>query len=780
MNNYLNISSRYLSAHKKRSRLIIFSVVMAVALVVGIFSMLDSLIRFERVHVLKSEGNYHILIRNPKENEISSISSRIDVKNAGMMKDLGKGSINGRQCALGSLDENFAENLNFVLATGRYPSKPNEVMLEKWFMDEYYLKIGDAVTVSLPDKSTHSYVISGMYKDWGATKAAAIPIVFMQAEGTVNLTCVSSQYFVLFKDGVNIQKAEKDISGILNITEERIGYNEGLLALMLQTKNNRVIKIYAIGAVLFSLVLITAVVMIYNTFNISVMERIRQFGLLRCIGASKAQIKRLVRRESILISFKAIPFGVLAGILMTFAGSAVLKYYNSSIYGDISIFNFSIIGILAGILTGILTVSIASFVPAKIAAKVSPVNAVTGNNEIEISKRTKNGFLTKVFKAEIAIGINNAINKKKTLILMSSSIAVSIILFLGFSVLVNPKLLGMNSTKAYTADISVSSAEGINKDLFKKVSEMDGIKNVYGRMSTFVRADFNTSRLTKSYALEKSWLISYDKMQLKWAKEYLSEGTCNETKLDEQNGIIAVNKIYRNDELVATMNFQIGDKVYIKTDAGDKEFTVMGIADSIPYSTDEQILTTFITTEKLFKELSDNTKYKTVDIQLKKNDQNTVSEIKKIFDESVTLKDRRQFNAEADNAFMTVAVFIYSFIGVIAFISVLNIINTMNTSVISKTQYFGVMRAVGMSGKQLSRMVLAQAVTYSLTGCIVGCVFGIVLQKKLLDFLALDWKFPVLQISLIFIFSIFTAVFSVIGPLRRINAKGISEIIGSI
>lgn len=797
MNSYLAIAPKYLSRHKKKTRLAILSVILAVALVVGIFSMLDALVKFEKAQILKDEGNYHILIRNPTQNEIDSIESRIDVENSGTLKDLGAGTINNVKCALGSINAKFAGNLNIKLAEGNAPIKDNEIMLEKWYMDKLAFKVGDTVTVSLPGGTSGKYIISGIINDWGATKAAAIPFVFMSTNAAENLTAVSSQYFILFKDGVNIQSAKKDIASALNISDDRIGYNEGLLALMLQTNNNRVIELYAIGAVLFALVLATGVVMIYNTFNISVLDRVRQFGLLRCIGASKKQIKRLVRRESLIISAKAIPFGVIVGMLITFACSAVLKYYNNSLFGDIPIFNISLIGIGAGILTGFLTVFIASLLPAKKAAKVSPVNAVTGSSEFKISKRKKQGLLTKLFHVETAIGMNNAINNKKTLVLMSSSIAISIVLFLGFSILVNPTFLGMSTTKSYSADISLSSDAGINSDLFKNLSSLDGAENVSGRMSSLVSATFNYSRLTDNYkkivgsietigdnlltAPEKSGLLSYDEAQLKWAKEYLSKGTCDESDLDKLNGIIAVRKIYRNDELIKTTDFQLGDKVYIQTNTGTKEFTVIGIIDSAPYSTSEITMTTFITTEKLFKEVSNDDIYKTVDIQLNdKNQEQTVSKIKEMIDATITLHDKRQLNTEADDAFMTVAVFIYGFVGVIALISILNIINTMNTSVASKTKYLGTMRAIGMSGKQLNKMVRAQSITYSLTGCIVGCILGILLQKKLLNVLATDWTFPIWQVILIFVISIITAVFSVISPLKRIKATGISETITSL
>ncbi len=797
MNNYLKIASKYLSGHKKKTRLTLLSVILAVALVVGIFSMLDSLVKFERLQVLKKEGNYHILIRNPSQSEISSIESRIDVENSGMLIDFGKGTMNNSECQFGSIDSNFAGNMNFVLSKGRFPMKDSEIVLEKWYMDKAALQIGDTIILTFSDGTSGSYLISGIIDDWGVTKAAAIPFVFLFEDTVKGRAAVNSQYFILFKNSVNIQNAKNEIVSALNIPDDRIGYNEGLLALMLQTKNNRAINIYAIGVILFGLVLITAVIMIYNTFNISVMDRVRQFGLLRCIGASKKQIKRIVRRESFLISFKAIPIGVLIGILMSFAGSAVLKYFNPDIYGDISIFDLSLVGITAGVLIGIMTVFFASLIPAQKAAKVSPVNAITGNNDIKISKRNKRGFLMKFLHAETAIGINNAISKKGTLILMSCSIAVSIILFFGFNILVTPAFLGVNTTKSYSADISLSSDTGISNELFHNLYNMEGAEKVFGRMSSLIKTTFDASRISDRYkesigvleitdnnllnAPENSWIVSYDETQLKWAENYLSEGSCDEDTLNKQNGVIAVRKIYRNDELIETTNFELGDKIYMKTDSGTQEFTVKGIMDSIPYSTDKITMTTFITTEKLFRKVSNDILYKMVDIQLNHREQEkTVSQIKRMIDGTITFHDKRQLNTEANNAFMTVAVFIYGFLGVIALISVLNIINTMNTSVASRTKYLGTMRAVGMSGKQLNKMVLVEAVTYSLTGCIAGCTLGVLLQRKLLCMLGGNWRFPVFQVILTFGICIIAAAFSVIGSLKRIKTKGICEIIASL
>lgn len=777
MKSYLDIASRYLSAHRKRTGYALLSVIMAVALVTGIFSMLDYMVRYERQQILKDEGNYHIYVKKPSQQETDFIRNRLEVKATGHLKDFGKGKLNNTDSALMALNESFSTNLNVILTEGRYPVDEDEVMLEKWTMEREMpaLKIGDTVRVTAADSKEMSFKISGICEDWGETKAAAIPFVFMSMKASEKMTPETDDFFILFKDGVNIHNTGAVIAKTLNISPERIIKNERLLALMLQTKNNRVLQFYAIGAALFALVLITAVVMIYNTFNISVMERIRNFGLLRCIGASKTQIKSLLRREASITAVVAIPPGILAGMMMTVICSAVLKYFNSSIYGDINLFNISAMGIGLGAIIGFLTVFIASMLPARRASKVSAINAVTGSNEIKVSKAKKRGVLTHLFHVEMALGITNAVNKKKTLILMSLSIAFSIIMFLGFNVLMNPANLGVREIKASAPDITISSDKGIPGDIYEKIADLKGIKRIYGRKTSLIKVNMGSSE----NSFENSRFVSYDGIQLKWAKGYMTSGSNDEEYLNLHSGVILV--LDRNNANMQSKIPELGTKITVETGKGLKELYIKGIMKAPSGYSDESTDITLITSEKIFSEITQDTEYKSLDIQLKnKKDEQIVSEIRGIAGNTLTFHDIRQLNAKARSSFLTMAVFIYGFVGVIALISILNIINTMNTSVAAKTKNFGVMRAIGMSGRQLSVMVLAEAAVYSLAGCMAGCIFGIMLQRTMVGIIIDEWEFPLLQVVMIFAVCIVTASLSVLGPLKKIKAKSIYDTIGTL
>ncbi|MGI6649640.1 MAG: ABC transporter permease [Bacillota bacterium] len=541
--------------------------------------------------------------------------------------------------------------------------------------------------------------------------------------------------------------------------------------------------------------------MIYNTFNISVLERIRQFGMLRCIGASRAQISRLVRREGLTITLRAIPIGVLAGMVMTFICCAILKFYNQSLFGAIPLFNFSLVGISAGISIGFLTVLIASFGPARKAARVSPINAVTGSNDIKPPVKKKAGWLMQRLTVEIAMGVTNARRTRRTFWLMASSIAISIILFMGFQVFVDFMHTALKTTKPYTPDLSLTSTQGLPSDLSARLSNIEGVDRVYGRMFAHVEATFAAEKLTDSYResingitttengllvpLERSWLISYDQQQMKWAQSDLIDGVFTEEQLNQNHGLIAVALNQRNNTSTTTTNLQVGDKVYIETPGGTKEFTVVGILRAVPFNDSELNLATFITSEKLFTEITGQTAYDCLDIQIAgRNQERTVQGIKSLLSEDITFLDARQKNAEIDQTFITMAVFIYGFLAIIALISIINIFNTMSTSVAAKARYLGIMRAIGMSWRQLCRMVLAESATYTLTGCMIGCFLGVFLQRFLINaWLAsfhIQWHFPLGQLIGITLFISGITVLSVISPLKKTKMRSVAEAVHAL
>ena len=191
----------------------------------------------------------------------------------------------------------------------------------------------------------------------------------------------------------------------------------------------------SVAVVLFLLILIAGVLMISSSMNSSVAQRTQFFGMMHCIGMSKQQIIRFVRLEALNWCKTAIPIGLVLGVVTTWGLCAVLRFVVREEFSDIPLFGISIFGIACGIFVGLITVLIAANAPAKHAAKVSPITAVSGNAGHQ--KTMRHSPYAGFGKIESLLGVSHAISGKKNLFLMTGSFALSIILFLSFSVMVN-------------------------------------------------------------------------------------------------------------------------------------------------------------------------------------------------------------------------------------------------------------------------------------------------------------------------------------------------------
>ena len=142
------------------------------------------------------------------------------------------------------------------------------------------------------------------------------------------------------------------------------------------------------------------------------------FGMMRHIGMSKQQIIRFVRLEALKLVKTAVPIGLILGVVTTWGLCAVLRFVVREEFSDIPLFGISIFGIACGIFVGLITVLIAANAPAKHAAKVSPITAVSGN--ADHGKTMRHSQYTGFGKIEALLGIGHAVSGKKNLFLMTA------------------------------------------------------------------------------------------------------------------------------------------------------------------------------------------------------------------------------------------------------------------------------------------------------------------------------------------------------------------------
>ena len=525
-----------------------------------------------------------------------------------------------------------------------------------------------------------------------------------------------------------------------------------------------------VACVLFLLTLIAGVLMISSSMNSTVEQRIKFFGMMRCIGMSKQQIVRFVRLEALNWCRIAIPIGLALGVVITWGLCAVLRFLVGEEFSNIPLFGISIIGIACGILVGVVTVLLAANAPAKRASKVSPVAAVSGNTGN--GKTIRHAANTRLGRIETILGINHAVSVKKNLILMTGSFALSIILFLSFSVFVDFVDYLMPQSVA-TSDIDIASDNGntIPHELLVSIQGMDGVKEVYGRRSAFNLPASIDKAVSSANTVD---LISYDDFDLQSLKKdgNLKKGS-------------DLSKVYGNSNFVLATSdadslWKIGDTVQVQGET----LTIAGLLKNDPFSSDG--LTngkiTLISSSDTFVRLTGEENYSLVMVQTTSDvTDKEVQAIQATVGKTFNFQDKR--DERTSGTYMAFVFCVYAFLTIIVLVTVLNIVNSISMSVSARMKQYGAMRAVGMDERQVTKMIAAEAATYAVLGCAVGCIIGLPLSKLLYDFLIAEhfpyavWHFPLGSLFIILLFVFLAASAAIHAPVKRIRSMPITATI---
>jgi len=529
------------------------------------------------------------------------------------------------------------------------------------------------------------------------------------------------------------------------------------------------------AGVLFLLVLIAGVLMISSSINSSVAQRTQFFGMMRCIGMSKRQIIRFVHLEVLNWCKTAVPIGLALGILASWGLCAALRFLVGEEFSNIPLFEISGIGIVSGTLVGVFTVLLAARTPAKHAAKVSPIAAVSGNSEK--AKTTRSFIHIGFFRIETALGIYHAVSSKKNLILMTGSFALSIILFLSFSVLID-FVDHLMPQSAAASDLAISSRDSTNfisSKLAETLREAEGVKQVYGRRSSFDVPAGLAGDTTLSSTID---LVSFDDFDLECLKK---DGTLRWGS--------TLSKVYGNSgHVLATWDqnspWKIGDTILV----GNEELTIAGLLNYDPFSgdglTDGKI--TLITSNETFARLTGITDYSLIMIQTTSSaTDGDVDAIRNTVEKNgYVLNDKR--DQRTSGTYFAFVACVYGFLGIVTLVTVLNIVNSISMSVSVRTKQYGAMRAVGMDSHQISKMIAAEAFTYAFFGCVIGCAIGLPFSKLLYDFLISShfpyavWSLPIGSLTIILLFVFVAAALAAYAPAKRMRTISVTETINEL
>ena len=403
--------------------------------------------------------------------------------------------------------------------------------------------------------------------------------------------------------------------------------------------------------------------------------------------------------------------------------------------------------------------------PAKRAAKVSPVAAVSGNMANTASKK----HASKLYLGciEQILGFHHATVSKKNWFLMTASFSLSIILLLCFSVGLDFARELLPSLRSWQPDITLNgyaNALVLDQNLFDEIGAISGVENIYG--TSYMD---NVSAVSSKEGIDHVNLISYSDFLLDCSKDSVIKGD--------------LSVIYGKSNQVMTISnkdnpLKVGDTIQI---AG-KEIQITCSVSSGVWSNEYSV----ICSDETFEWLTGEQNYSLIGIQLSDNAADTtIQQISSLIGNDVIFGDLREKNQSDTSTYLATQIVLYSFLTIIAMITIFNMINSISMSVSARIKQYGAMRAVGMDGRQLMRMIATEAFTYAISGLVVGCGIGIPLNrflyiKLLTQYFGMSWSLPIVLLVIIIIFGVVSVIIAVYAPSRRICNMAITAAINEL
>ena len=776
MRSYLSLVPISAKVHKRQSRMTRICIILAVFLVTSIFSMAEMWTDAETTAMRHNHGDWHIALQNVSEDEAEQIRKNSNVAVSSWYDEINTDAeqnyyIDGKNAVLYGIEESYITDIMKYPTEGVYPQNENEVALSADAKELFSVKIGDEITLDTPVGDV-KYTISGFYED--DTEFNDIIggcCVFMNRKTfdeirRLNGVESESQFYIRFQNENGLKKTIADMMQQYNLTAENVKENTAVLGMLGASSNESVNELYPLAAACFVIILIAGVFMISSCMNSNVAQRTKFFGMMRCIGASKQQIIRLVRLEALNWCKTAIPIGCALGTVTCWILCAILRFFVKGEWVDMPLLAVSINGILCGALVGVITVFIAAHSPAKQAAMVSPAAAVSGN--ADMSKNVNHAAKTRFLKVETSLGIHHATGTKKNLFLMTGSFALMIVLFLAFSACLDfvHKLLPSVTSK-FTPDITIASQDDTNSldgNLPDKIAEIEGVESAFGMMT---RTAFSVEVNGNETEID---LFSHDKTLLDTFKKSVISGDISRVYEDGNYAMAVYNQDYR---------LSVGDK--IKT--GNQELEIVCVTSEGVGSVSGA--PTVVCSEKTFMRLTGECRFAMISVVLKKDvSEAAVSKIRDLVGDCLFV-DNREENSDINGSYWVFRIASYGFLAIISLITVLNITNSISMGVSARIKQYGAMRAVGMGSGQVAKMITAEAVTYAICGTAAGIILGLLLHyliyaKVVITHFGGSWNIPFTAIAIVLLLVAFSCIVAIYAPAKRIRNMAITATINEL
>ena len=506
--------------------------------------------------------------------------------------------------------------------------------------------------------------------------------------------------------------------------------------------DSTVSMLYSVIGVVIFIIIFTSVFCIRNSFAISITEKIKMYGMLSSVGATRKQIKKNVIFEAMALGLIGIPLGILSGL---FADFVLLKIVNVLLsdalvgYANGIVFKVSIIPIIISIILGFITIYLSAISSAKKAAKVSPIEQLRNSDEIKIkNKKLKTPkIIEKVFKTGGVLAYKNLKRSKKKYRTTVISIAVSVFIFITMNAFITNMFdLTGQYYEDYDYNFIVESSkftdEEINKIVKQESVESYHIlyqpKRMYEIRDLSKIHEYGKELITEELSGEKYcglYLVALDEASFKEYSKKIGVKfedvkdtgiLCDEyNEYDKETGAVELKRLYK---------YEKGDTIVGEYNKEELKIKVGDVSKIKPYGLERVFYDGgyLVVNKNEFKNIdfSDD-----VTITIQSNNTTELQTAIEEKDSSLTIVNLEDVAKEEKSMILVTNIFLYGFIAVITLIGVTNIFNTITSNMELRQKEFAMLKSIGMTKKEFNRMINLETLFYGTKSLLYGIILGL-------------------------------------------------------
>lgn len=879
------LTIKNLKLNKKRTLVTVIGILLSVALITAVSSMFvsarASLIAFE----VTEKGNYHYNFSDVNKKDLSIFTENRKVEKVYLVDDLGYAYLEGSKneykpyINVKAFTEDGLHNMGVQIQEGRLPENDSEILVPAHVKTNgrVTIKVGDKLSLDLGTRMAQGEVLSQknpfetlgeeelvdtqrkQYTVVGIMNRLPGAIEDYEAPGYTFVTCetqenmdevvdvyakynedgmkehlavtahilgVDEKAFSILYDGKAVSEyTEDELSELVEeMGEPKYDFRQNGYLIMLQSgifNDDQLSELGMVVLIVILIILTTSVYCIKNSFDISISEKIAQYGMLSSVGATRRQIRRNVYYEALLLGAMGIPLGILSGLFAAYVLVHVSNYFLDGFLNVEMIFEASWIVIVFAVLLGVLTILLSARSSAVKAAKISPIQAIRNSEEIKI--RSGNirmpGYIKRFFGIGGEIAYKNLKRSKKKYRTTVVSIVMCVAVFIALTSFIT---LAFDYTEKefrdydYNISVSYSMEEGTEgSERAGEVARIDDIKK-YSHMF-MVNGIIEEPKYSRAY-MEYLEANAEQEGQEEETQDWLNVSVLNDASFRAYTEELGLNYdevkekgILLNDVFVCLYNEKeenYVDKQMKEFDCKEKDvfqikfplkmsesgmveeseecsIEIAKITEKKPMGMDDYKSEAMLILGEAYWEKLETLSYRGylyIDAEDPDKVQDEIEKIYGDYSDSFYVNNIEESKRMMESFYTLLAIFLYGFIIVIALIGVTNIFNTITTNMNLRRREFATLKSVGMTRAEFNRMIRLESFFYGTKSLLIGIPLGCLLSYficRAMNAGTTIWKyrFPV-QAILVSAFAVFLLIAVIMWySVRKIQNQNIIETI---